>query len=412
MNGYGLAIDIGTTNISAQLINLASGKTIGSAAAENKQPGNNLISRLSYALKSDANLMRLKRDAAEVINAIAAKLCSAKGINTDEVTEAVVVGNTAMVQLFLGMSPEKLAFAPYVSVFKGPADFRAGNLQLAINKNANVHMLPIVGHFVGSDLVADIVACGLHEKKGVFMLVDVGTNTEVFVTDGKKMLACSCASGPAFEGYGLEFGMRAVPGAVESVNLDRKCSARYKTVGREKALGLCGSGAIDAIAELVKCGVLSKQGSMRSIEVGADPMGRFLRGKKFTLVPAKETEIKKDITISQEDVREIQLAKAAVYAGCRIAVEMMHIGDKDIDTLFVAGTFGNHLNVRNAKRMRMLPDVKNVKLVKDAAVTGARMCLAPEMRKVAQKIAKNTRSVELANNKNFTREFLKGLEFG
>lgn len=399
MDKYGLAIDIGTTNISAQLVDLSSGKTIGAASAENKQPGNNLISRLSYALKSDANLARLKRDAAEVINALAVTLCSAKGIDTDEVTEAVVVGNTAMVQLFLGMPPEKLAVAPYIAVFKGPADFRAGNLQLAINKNANVHLLPIVGHFVGSDLIADIVACGLHGKKGVSMLVDVGTNTEVFVTDGKRMLACSCASGPAFEGYGLEFGMRAVPGAVESVHIDRKGSVRYKTVGGKKARGLCGSGAIDAISELVKCGILNKH-------------GRFLKDRKFIIVPAKETGVKKDITISQEDVREIQLAKAAVYAGCVTAMEMMNISEKDIDALFVAGAFGNHLNVGNAKALRMLPDVKNVKLVKDAAVTGAGICLEPGMRGVAKKIARNTESVELANNKNFTMRFIKGLEFG
>jgi len=410
---FGVAVDIGTSKIVCHLVDLKSGKTIAVGSIENPQVlyGEDVISRITYASNGVLNLNSLQRLVIEGINKILGEACQNAGIDPNRVYEAVVVGNTAMHHLFLGIQPKYLALSPYTPAVKRSISIAAKNLSIGnMNTNGVVTTLPIIAGFVGADAVADILATGMHESEDNTLLVDIGTNTEIVVGNKEDMICCSCASGPAFEGAHIKDGMKAVTGAIERVRITSNLEVEYETIGGGKPRGLCGSAVIDAVAEMFKHGIIDCHGRFNPNM--ATPRLKRTDGVEFIIAWQNETATEKEITITQKDIIELQLAKAAIYTGCSILLKRKKLEEKDIDTLFIAGAFGNYINPENAKVIGLIPDVPTDKIqfIGNTAVTGAKMALiSKEIRQTAESLIRTIRYHELAADPNFNSEFINAI---
>jgi uncharacterized 2Fe-2S/4Fe-4S cluster protein (DUF4445 family) len=410
---FGVAVDIGTSKIVCHLVDLKSGKTIAVGSIENPQilHGEDVISRITYASNGVLNLNSLQRLVIEGINKILGEACQNAGIDPNRVYEAVVVGNTAMHHLFLGIQPKYLALSPYTPAVKRSISIAARNLNVDnMNTNGVVTTLPIIAGFVGADAVADILATGIHESEDNALLVDIGTNTEIIVGNKEDMICCSCASGPAFEGVHIKDGMKAISGAIERVRITPNLEVEYETIGGEKPRGLCGSAVIDAVAEMFKHGIIDNHGKFNPNV--ATPRLKRNEGLEFIIAWQYETATGKEITITQKDIRELQLAKAAIYTGCSILLKRKKLEEKDVGTLFMAGAFGNYINPVNAKVIGLIPDVpaEKIKFVGNTAVSGAKMALiSEETRQAAESLIKIIRYHELAADPDFNSEFINAI---
>ena len=412
-NIYGLAVDIGTSKIVVQLVDLSTGEVISTGAVENPQAihGEDIMARMTYAMESPENLEELQRLAAEGVNEALKEALSRVDVDAASIYEAVVACNTAIHHLFLGLDPRRLAVSPFTPVVRRGFKARAWDLGLRINRGAWVYTPPVVAGFVGGDAVADVIATGLHEAEELSLLIDVGTNTEVVLGDGEELWASSCASGPAFEGAHIKDGMRAVRGAIERIWIDENLEVRYETIGDVKPLGLCGSAVIDAVAEMLRRGILNPHGRItaegRRIKPGPPA--------EFVIAWSGETATGRDITLTERDVNEIQLAKAAIYTASKILMERMGVEPSDIERLYIAGAFGSYLNPENAKEIGMIPDVPSdrIRVVGNTAVEGARlMLLSKRLRDEAERVAEEMRYVELSNDPDFLTLYPRALYLG
>jgi len=413
---FGIAFDIGTSKIIGYLSNLINGELISAESMENPQimRGEDVISRISYANKSDNSLRELQKQATNSLNTVIFALCKKTGINPHSIYEATVVGNTAMHHFFLGISPKNLGLSPYVPAVSSAINETARNLRLRTNPNANVYLFPIIAGFVGGDAVADVIASGIHESDKLSMVLDIGTNTEIIMGNRRRLIACSCASGPAFEGAHIKCGMKAVEGAIEQLSIDLKNGeTKYQTIGQAAPLGLCGSGIIDAVANLLRYRIISKEGAFIKSALSSKRLRKTNNEKEFVLLSKKEGA-KRDIVITQRDIREIQLAKAAIYTGCQILMKRKAVKPSDIKNLYIAGAFGNYVNPANAKTIGLFPDIptESIKFVGNAAGAGARMALiSKKLRSDATSISRKTSYVELASEPDFQAEFLSAMSF-
>lgn len=412
---FGLAIDIGTSKIVSRLIDLRSGRDISTAPVENPQliHGEDLISRIAFSKDDNENLGILQKLCIKGVNDTINKLCTESGIDPTNIYEAVVVGNTAMHHIFLGIEPKYLAFSPFIPAIKKSINTKANKLNININPEGNVHVLPIIAGFVGADAIGDILASGIYESEKITLLVDIGTNTEVVLRTENELLSCSCASGPAFEGAHIEYGMKAVSGAIEKVHIVKEpIEVKYTTINNSKPVGLCGSGVVDAIAQMFKCGIINKFGRFNS-EIKT-PRLKNINGKSvFVLVWKDETKINRDIYISEKDVNEILLAKAAIFAGCSLLMKKRKIEREDIESVMIAGAFGNHLDGENAKLIGLIPDVptNKIKFIGNTALTGAKLSLiSKDMRRHGEFLSKNVEHLELATVSDFSTEFIDALQ--
>lgn len=411
---YGVAVDIGTSKIIGYLTDLKSGKLLEVCFIENPQIsyGEDVISRITYASENVENLRRLHKVLIEGINKVISRLCIKAKCRARNIYEVTVVGNTVMHHLFLSLSTKFLGLSPYVPVVSEPINVEARELSLKVNPSANVHVLPVIAGFVGADAVADIIATGIHKSDELSMVVDIGTNTEVILGNKESIMASSCASGPAFEGAHIKCGMKAVTGAIERLTIDPKTlEVTYKTIGGSPPVGLCGSAVIDCIAELFKAGIIDRGGRM----MDQDMHGKIRivdSDREFVLVRKGEDGAKRDIVITQRDVREIQLAKSAIYTGCYILMKRMKVRPEDVEKCYVAGAFGNYLNLTNAKLIGMLPDLSpdKIEFVGNAAGAGARMALVSKsVREEAAEVARKVEYVELALDPDFQLEFASAM---
>jgi uncharacterized 2Fe-2S/4Fe-4S cluster protein (DUF4445 family) len=411
---YGIAIDIGTSKILGYLSNLTTGDLIDVGSLENPQiiHGEDVISRISFASKGEGSLKEMQKLAVEGVNAAIRQVCKKSNFTPDNICEITVVGNTAMHHLFLGINPKYLGTSPYVPVVSDPINVKARELSLCLSPSANVHVLPVIAGFVGADAVADIVATEIYKSNRLSLVIDIGTNTEIVLGDKREMTACSCASGPAFEGAHIKCGMKAVTGAIERVQIERQRNYRvkYQTVGNAKPIGACGSAIIDAVANLLKNKLIDTRGIF--VKHSSTPRLRTKNGmKEFVLVFRKEGATR-NIVITQKDIEQVQLAKAAIYTGCHILMKEKHIKPEDITKVFVAGAFGNYINVDNAKLIGMLPEIstKRIRFVGNAAGAGARMALiSKKHRRIASLISKKVQYIELALDPDFQREFASAM---
>ncbi len=412
---YGIAIDIGTSKIIIYLSNLLTGELITAESVENPQirHGEDVISRISYASKSDAHLKELQKLVVECLNAMISEACRKSALNPRHMYEMTVVGNTAMHHLFLGIQPKHLGLSPYVPAVTGPINEKSRKLSLKLNPAANVHMFPIIAGFIGGDAVADIISTGIYESDELSMVLDIGTNTEVVIGDKQGLMACSCASGPAFEGAHIKCGMKAATGAIEKLQIEPEgYRVNYQTIGDARPIGLCGSAIIDVIANLLKCKLIDRNGTFNGSNFTSKL--KTINGEKSFVLVSNEEGASRDIVITQKDIREVQLAKAAIYTGCHALMKKKDVKPENIKRLYVAGAFGNYLNLENSKLIGMLPDIPTelITFVGNAAGAGARMALiSGKLRQKAASVSRKVEYVELASEPDFQSEFTSAMFF-
>ena len=411
---YGIAVDVGSTKVAAYLLDLNDGKVVATASTPNPQIafGEDIISRVFYASESEKNLKQLQGVVIAGINKLLLETCESAGINVAEVYDAVLVGNTVMHHIFLGISPRFVAMSPYPPAISSSVSVRAKDIGLKINPAAYVYVPPNVAGFVGADAVADVLATELYKSKSLSIMIDVGTNTEIVLGNDQRTISCSAASGPAFEGGHIEFGMRAEPGAIENVYIDpTNLEPGLKTVGDARPRGICGSGIVDAVAAMLKSGIINKFGvintKLNSRRIRTVPVRQYILSWK------EENDLGHDIAVTQLDVQEIQLAKAAIYAGATILMKHLHVEPREIQKVFLAGAFGTYVDPQSAVIVGMYPDVplERVQFVGNAAGSGARMALlSKEVRETSDQIAQRIDYVELAADPSFQREFTEAMQ--
>ncbi len=408
----GLAVDLGTTKIAGYLVDLEDGRTLSSCGTMNPQIayGEDLISRLGRAMESEEEADRLQRLVVDALNRMAADLCREAEAGPEEILEAVIVGNTAMHHLFLHLAVEQLAMAPYVPAISAPHDVKARDLGLRFAPGAYVHLLPNIAGYVGSDHVAMMLATGLSSERTVKLALDIGTNTEVCLVSRGEMCSVSCASGPAFEGAHIKHGMRAANGAIERLQLDGG-KVVYQTIGGTAPTGLCGSGILDAVAQLYRAGVLNRGGRM-DLRDGVRENGG---GREFILVPEGESEGRPAITLTQKDVRQVQLAKGAIRTGIQLLLESKGLSEPEIDEVIIAGAFGTYIDVGSAIAIGMLPALPpdRFRQVGNAAGRGAILALVSlSRRREAHAMAREVGYIELANSPRFMNVFTQAMYLG
>jgi uncharacterized 2Fe-2S/4Fe-4S cluster protein (DUF4445 family) len=413
----GLAVDVGTTKLAAYLIDLTLGKTLARAGAMNPQIayGEDVISRIAYANSHSGGRETLQRCLVSTLNGMVAELCAEAGANTDQVVEAVAVGNTAMHHLLCGLPVEQLGTSPYVPVVADAIQFRASEVGLQLAPGAYVYLPPNIAGYVGADHVAMLLAAIdealLAGGDGpTVVALDIGTNTEISLLHGGRVLSCSCASGPAFEGAHIRDGMRAAVGAVERVRISDGIVQVY-TIEGQPAVGICGSGILDAVAEMLSSGILDERGALLA---GSERV-RLEEGRPaFVLVDREQTGTGRDLLVTRSDVNEIQLAKSAIRSGVEILLAEAGITDEDIDLFIVAGAFGTYLDLESAVRIGMFPDLprERFRQVGNAAGAGARTLLVSRKhRRLARDMAQRIEYVELTTHPDFAEEYVRAISF-
>jgi uncharacterized 2Fe-2S/4Fe-4S cluster protein (DUF4445 family) len=408
----GLAVDVGTTKLAAYLMDLGTGQTVAKAGAMNPQVayGEDVVSRIAYANENPRGREVLQAIVAEALNKLAAELCSQAGASADQIVEAVVVGNTAMHHLFAGLPVQQLGYAPYVPAVSDPLDFPAAEVGLHLATGAHVHLPPNIAGYVGADHVAMLLATGAPGLAGTVVALDIGTNTEITLVSEGRMLTCSCASGPAFEGAHVREGMRAAPGAIERVQI-ADSSVRSYTIGEQPPVGICGSGILDTMAELLGAGILDGRGAFKRSH---SLVSQTEAGDAFLLVPGNKTGHGRDIMVTRKDVNEVQLAKSAIRSGIDILLSEAGLEAGAIDRFIVAGAFGSYISIKSAIRVGMFPGIPVQRFVQvgNAAGMGAkRMLISARERRAAEGIARRTRYVELTVHPSFHEIFVQNMYF-
>jgi uncharacterized 2Fe-2S/4Fe-4S cluster protein (DUF4445 family) len=414
----GAAFDVGTTTVVGGLTDLKTGRRLQAASRTNPQVsyGDDVISRIEHA-STEEGLRELRGAIVECLNDILGELAEKHGVSPSDIYEVTVAGNTTMTHLFLGIDPTYIAQAPYPSVVDESVRTPVSEVGLSINPKGLVYVLPNVAGFVGSDTVGVVLSTGLFSGDALRLAVDIGTNGEIALGNSKGMLCCSTAAGPAFEGARISQGMRAMPGAIEKVVMGE--DVLTNTVGGEPPRGICGSGLIDAVAELLRAGIVDQAGRMlpagevpegvpeavkrRIVENGGEPA--------FTLSTEDEGG---RVVLTQRDIREVQLAKGAIYAGIETLKEEAGVGYDDISEVLLAGAMANFIRRSNAKRMGLLPDLPTdkIRFVGNAALAGARMALASRScRLQAEEIGRRARYVELAGRADFQMRYSEAMLF-
>ena len=406
---FGFAVDIGTSKIVGHLVNLRTGETVGVGAIENPQimHGEDIITRLTFAINDEAGLRTLQKLAIEGVNKLIREVCVNARVNSSNVYEVVAVGNTAMHHLLLAIQPKYVTLSPFTPAVKKKVSVATKELNIGVSRGGLLTFLPLIAGFVGADAVADVLVTGIHESDELSLLVDIGTNTEVLVGNSEDILLCSCASGPAFEGVHIKHGIKAVRGAIEKVRINSDYEVHYETIGNTKPTGLCGSAMIDVVAEMFKHRIIDNRGRF-NVYLKTRRLRENNDEKEFVIAWKDETATGKEITVTQKDIDEIQLAKAAIYAGCSILMKRKNVEVKDLDRVFIAGAFGNCINLKNARLIGLIPDVptKKVTFVGNTAISGAKMALiSKEARKATNVLSKRIRYLELTIDSDFNTEF-------
>jgi uncharacterized 2Fe-2S/4Fe-4S cluster protein (DUF4445 family) len=420
---YGIAIDVGTTTIAAYLCNLRSGKLIATQSMMNPQVvyGEDVMSRITYTVTHPDGLEKVHQSIIDALNQLIGAVAKRSGLSSDDILELTIVGNTAMHHLLLKIDPRYLAVSPFTPVVHRSMDIKARDLGLKVHASANVHILPIEAGFVGADNVGVLIAEEPYLQDAMVLIIDIGTNGELVMGNRQRLLSSSCATGPALEGAHIKFGMRAAPGAIERVSIDpNSLEVNFKTIGEKawqsesksaSAIGICGSGIIDVVAELFRNKIIL-QGGRFSESISSPRLRISGQGPEFVVARKDETSIGKDITITQPDIRNVQLAKAALYTGAKLM--MKKLGIEKLDKVILAGAFGTYINTEAAMILGMFPDcdLRNVYAVGNAAGDGARIALLNRDKRVeADEIAREVEYVELTIEKDFQKEFIDALSF-
>ncbi|MFC1872350.1 ASKHA domain-containing protein [Chloroflexota bacterium] len=410
-SGLGLAVDLGTSTVAAYLIDITTGRILASKGEMNPQIsyGEDIISRINRALGSPKIAAGLKQLAVTKINEMARQMCRGAGLKTSDIVNAVVVGNTAMHHLFLGLPVKKLSLSPFNPVVGMAVDIKARETGLKLAPGAYVNLLPVVAGFVGSDHVAALLTLKDIDEAAPLVMLDIGTNTEISLLYRGKITTTSCASGPAFEGGHIQHGMRAGSGAIERVKIENN-KVLVQTVDNAPALGICGSGTLDALAELYLCGAV-------------DSSGRFVPGHPLVtnvenggeVILARKGDGDNPVVITQGDIRELQLATASVRTGISALLRINGLAEHEVGKTIIAGSFGSYISIPSALAIGLFPPNPPETFVQVGNAAGVGACMAlvsVEKRAEASKIAHKAKYVELASAKGFQKTFLQACSLG
>ncbi len=418
---YGLAVDIGTTTVVAKLIDLTDGKILGTEADFNPQAmyGDDVVSRINFA-QTDAQHAELQKTIIECMNYLIKKLHEKTGVDPQNIYELTAVGNTTMSHLFLGFPVKQLGQAPFKAYSLDAQDIPAAELNVNINPAGNIHVVENIAGFLGSDTTAAGLAVSINLAEPMTLLIDIGTNGELIFGNKDKLYSASCAAGPALEGARISQGSRAVAGAIEAV-VKNDFDIDVDTIGSKPAVSICGSGLIDAVAVMLDVGVLDSTGRIANPDDLSDdiPEGIHRRLMKKDDAPAfvlawGEKLDEPAVTITQKDVREFQLAKAALRAGIQLLQMRLELEDDDIEQVLIAGAFGNYIRKESALRVGLLPDipVERIHFVGNAASSGAQMILLDrKSRAIAGELAESIEYIEIGNDPKFNDAYAEAMIF-
>jgi uncharacterized 2Fe-2S/4Fe-4S cluster protein (DUF4445 family) len=408
---YGVAVDVGTTTVVAQLVDINSGEVLGVEGSHNLQAsyGEDVISRMIYAC-GRGGLDPLHEAIIKNINRLIEKLTEKNNVSRDEINAIVAAGNTTMSHFLLGLTPCSIRLEPYVPTADEYPQVPAKDLGIHISPNGFLETIPSVASYVGGDIVAGVMSCGIADHPEVKGLIDIGTNGEIAIGNNEWLVCCSASAGPAFEGGGTRCGMRAIKGAIEKIEIANG-QVDYKTIGEAPARGICGSGLIDSIDELVRNGI-----------IGAD--GKFHRTLKddrltveddipqYTIAYGEETETGEPVVITESDIDNLMKSKGAVFAAIKSLVDYIGLSFDQIDTFYVAGGFGNFLNIPKAVSIGLLPDIprEKIRFIGNSSLTGARMSLLSENAlEKCMNISRSMTNIELSNYQPFMDEYIAAL---
>jgi uncharacterized 2Fe-2S/4Fe-4S cluster protein (DUF4445 family) len=412
---YGFAFDIGTTTISGQLINLNTKKIIATKATFNKQAsfGSDIITRIIFAQEQDG-LERLHHAVIDGMNSMIKEMVDENGIDLNDVNCCLCAGNTTMIHLLLRVDPTFIRREPYVPTANFVPVVRAAEAGIKINPRGLLACVPGVSSYVGGDICAGILASGVADSKELNILIDVGTNGEIVLGSKEWLMSCAASAGPAFEGSGVVCGMRATKGAIQKFNImPETLEVDYSTIGNIAPLGICGSGYIDIISELLKANIIDKNGKFNTnLDDKHIRQGEF--GKEFILVNKKETAHKQDIVISEMDIDNLKRAKAAIFAATSTMVKHLNLSFDDVKKIYIAGGFGTYLDIEKAISIGLLPDLPREKFsfIGNSSLAGARqILLSIDAFRKANEIAKKTTYFELSVESNYMDEYVAALFF-
>ncbi|MBS3786876.1 DUF4445 domain-containing protein [Candidatus Bipolaricaulota bacterium] len=417
---YGMAFDIGTTTVAGYGLDLETGRTLYVDSGENPQGkfGADVVSRIKYARENEDGLDRLQSEIIRTINELVQGFADARDIKRKDIYRATFVGNNIMLHLLAGVDPTHLDQAPYIPGFTDPQRFDAEELGIKINPRGKLVLLPSLAGYVGADVMGGILQTEMHKSDGLNLLVDIGTNGEMALGNQDKMYAASTAAGPAFEGANIEQGMTARAGAISHVSIDDEGNLELEVIKDKRPIGLCGSGIVDTVGELIKAGLIGEKGAIVSGKSALprptiNPLGNRLidmDGEKAFWLHVDNNPV----FVTQQDVREVQLAKGAIKAGIEILLEEFGATAGDIDRVYLAGAFGNYLRKENIMRIGVLPriDLDKIVSVGNAAGQGAKLALINrgKMEEV-NRIARSVEYIELSFRQDFTEKFMSAMSF-
>jgi len=424
-DSYGAAVDIGSTTVALYLCNLRTGELVAAESEMNPQIvyGEDVMSRIQYTIEHEDGLEKLHKAIISTLNKLLKEAAKTAGINMDEILEMVLVGNSTMHHILLNLHPKDLGLAPFVPVIHESVDVKARELGLQINASGNIHVLPTIASFVGADTSAVILAEEPHKQDENWLLIDVGTNAELVLGNRKRLVCTSTPTGPALEGAHVEYGMRAAPGAMERVHIDEKTlEPKYKVIGVDgwntdhaeftgQVKGICGSAIIDAVAELFRAEIIDSRGKFKK-ELSSNRVRKGESGWEYVIAWKDETSIGRDIPITQQDVRQIQLAKAALFTAARTLLK--RFGLQDPDKVILAGGFGSYIDKEKAMLIGLIPDCEldNVYAVGNAAGDGARIALLNvEKRNEIDAVTRKVERFELPTDPEFQNQFMLATSF-
>ena len=410
---YSLAFDIGTTTVCGQLLDLNRGKVIAESMDYNGQIsyGADVITRIAHSQKP-GGLKKLQKAVVTTINEVINQLLSQSGLNIGQIGHLMVAGNSTMTQILLGLDPKYIRLAPYTPVASFIPPIEASSLGIKVKKQVYLFAFPLVASYVGGDIVSGIVASGIHQRKALTLFMDIGTNGELVVGNSDWMVTASCSAGPAFEGGGIKHGMIVTNGAIEEFSVSpSNLEPKIGTIGREKPKGICGSGLINTIAGLLTAGIISQNGKFdtglptRRIREGGD-------GYEYVLVWAPETQIGRDIVITEVDIDNFMRAKGAVYAGCQTLTKSVGMDSDDFEQVIIAGAFGSHIDIENSIAIGLLPDLPRDKFIfiGNGSLLGARLTsFSIDLLDDARKVANMMTNFELSENIDFMNNYIGSL---
>lgn len=407
--GLGIAFDIGTTTLVGSLIDMEEGRTLKVSSSINPQVryGRDVLSRIGFC-KEKGGLERLHRELISGINRVIERFSSG-----EEVVKAIFVGNPVMEHLLLGLSPLSMGKAPYKPLFKDGRRCPARDLGLNMNPDATVYTFPLIGGFVGGDTVAFIVHIDLHREEKTTIAIDMGTNTEILLKTSEGIWATSAPAGPAFEGIGIRWGMMAGKGAISRVRVEEE-KVKLHIIGDGPPQGICGSGFIEAVSEMVINGIVDEGGRIRDREEIETNLANRIKERKEGNSFVLYRDAKREITIEQRDIREFQLAKASIQAGIKVLLRRRGIGLEEVEKVYVTGAFGTHISPWSLQSVGIIPSLwkERVVFIEDAPLLGAKRVLLKDVTpEETERIAKGVHYTALSGNPIFEKEFLKGMDF-